>query len=116
MELFVEFVGYLVVFLVELVLLLEGHVARLVVLFNQLVNLLLYVLCFLFGQFFELCNDGALLLQVFFFLVARSCVGCVSRLEEVVAGSEEVVPELVAQLLGHHADGLPLFLKGYELV
>ena len=49
-------------------------------------------------------------------LAAGAGSGGVTGLEELVAGTEELLPQLVAQFLGHHAYLLPLLLQVDELV
>ena len=104
------------VFLEELVFFLEGHVAYGLVLLHELLHLFLHVVGTFFGQRLQLCDDVALLGQVLALGGPGAGVGAVACLEEFVAGGEELVPQLVAQLLGHHADGFPFLLQGNELV
>ena len=40
----------------------------------------------------------------------------IAGFEELIASAEEFLPQLVAQFLGYHANGLPFLLQGNELV
>ncbi len=90
--------------------------AHLVVLLHEFVYLLLNVVGGVLGELLQLLDDATLGFEVATLFAARSGGGFVACLEELVAGGEEVVPELVAELLGHHAYGLPLLLQCDELV
>ena len=104
------------VFLEELVFLLEGHVAYLAVFVDELLERGLHVVGGAVKQFLELGYDFLLAVQVLLFLVACAGGGVIAGFKELVAGGYKLGPELVAHLLGHHADGLPLLLQLDELV
>ncbi len=95
---------------VELVFLLEGNMADALVFLYQLLHLLLQTVASLFGSGLELFDDAALLLQVLVLFATSTNTGSIASLEELVASSQELFPQLVAQFLGHHSDGLPFLL------
>ena len=101
---------------VELVFLLIGYVPDGLILLYQFLDALLQSVAGFLGCDLQTLYDVALLLQVFALFRTGAGTCCIAGLEELVAGSEELVPQLVAQLLGHHADGLPLLLQVDELV
>ena len=104
------------VFVVELILLFVWHVAYGIVLLGELAYGSLCVVAGIFEQSLELCNDVLLLLQVYMFFVACSCICGIACFKELVAGSEEVVPQLITVFLRYHADGLPFLLQCDEFV
>ena len=71
-----------------------------VVLFSELAYGSLCVVAGIFEQSLELCNDALLLLQVYMFFVACSCICGIACLKELVAGSEDVVPQLITVYSG----------------
>jgi hypothetical protein len=90
-------------------------VSHLVVLVSQSLYLLACGVGGVSHEGLYLLDDVALLLQILALLVTCTSIGGVASLEELVAGVEEVVPELVADLLGHHADGFPFLLQAYYI-
>ena len=101
---------------VESVLLLVRNVSHLVILVSQSLHLLACGVGGVSHEGLYLLDDVALLLQVLALLVTCTSIGGVTSFEELVAGVEEVMPELVADFLRHHADGLPFLLQVDELV
>ena len=104
------------ILLVHLVLLLEGHMTDGLVLVDQQVQFLLKVVAGILQERLELFDDGTFLLEVLMLLATLSGSSLVACLEEMVAGTHKLLPQLVAQFLGHHTDGLPLLLQGNELI
>ena len=101
----------------QLLFLGEGHIAylhpsTLEVFYG--VDVLFFVVAELEG--FEFFNDGALLLQVVFLGAVHLVVVGGLPLEELVAGSAEAFPYLVAHLPAHRSYALPLFLQLEQLV
>ena len=86
------------------------------VLLNELLHLFLQVLSLFLGHSLEFLNNLALLAEVSMLLIAYSGIGCVTSLEEAVAGRQEIIPQLVTKLLRCRAYGLPLLLQSYELI
>ena len=100
----------------ELVLILERHVAGLVVFIGKLLYLLLQVLHLSVDESLQLLYDRALLLQILLLFVALVGSCSVACLKEFVACSQEVIPQLIAYLAWYHADSLPFLLQLYQLV
>ena len=112
----IDLVQHIVVLLEDFILLLERHMADSVIGVDKLLYLVLCILHALPGKFLELSDDVALLLEVG--LLFRTCAGMssVACIEEVVASREELVPQLVAELLWHSTDRLPLLLQSDKLI
>ena len=98
---------------IEGVLLLEGHVSHLIIFVDESLNL---ILCGFSTKTLELSNELALLVEIGTFLATCACVGSLACFEELVASSEELVPELVTELLWNLTYCLPFLLKCDELV
>ena len=73
-------------------------------------ELLLNTVARLLQERLELFDDRTFLVEVLMLLATLSGCCLVTRLEEMVAGTHELLPQLVTQFLGHHTDGLPLLL------
>ena len=115
-KILVYLIHHIVVLLVRLILLTERHMTDSVVLVGQFLHLLSRILTGVSGNLLQFLDDVALLLQVLFLLSVRAGVSGVACVKKLVAGREEFVPQLVTDLTGYGADGLPLFLKLDELV
>ena len=109
------------IFFVELVLLLEGHVADTLVFLYQLLYTLLQILTGSLGTLgspilvhrssgLQTGYHVAFLLQVVALLATGVATSGIASLEEGVAGGGELLPQLVAQLLGHHTNLAPFLL------
>lgn len=115
-KILVNLVHHIVILLVYLILLTEWDMTDGIVFVSQLLHLVACVLACIRRDLLQLLDDVALLLQILFLLSMRAGVSRVACVKELVAGREELVPQLVTDLSGHGTDGLPLFLKLDELV
>ena len=104
------------ILLEDFVFLLEGYMADGIVLLNEFLYLLLKIVAGLLGYGLEPLDHLTLFVEVGMLFIALTCSGCITGLKELVAGTEELRPQLIAQFLGYDTDGLPFFLQGNELV
>ena len=104
------------VFLIHLVFLLEGHMTDFVILLVEFLHHFLHVAFCFSSDDLEFLYHFLFLSQVGFLLATCSGIGGIACIEELVACSLEISPQLFAHFLGHHAYGLPFLLKRHEFV
>lgn len=115
-QVLVDPIHHIMVLLVNLIFLTERNMPDSIVFVGELLHLLACVLACIRRDLLQFLNDVALLLKILFLFSMCAGMGSVARVKELVAGCEEVVPQLVTDLARHGADGLPLFLQLDELI
>ena len=110
-ERLVEPVHFLAVCLVEILLVLVGHVAGLLPFVHQFAHFLHAFLGGIGGDALKLLDDAALGLQVLLLALLDRRFGGFAGVEECVAGAVEAFPEFLGVFAGHGANLLPLFLQ-----
>ena len=87
-----------------------------IILLDKALNFLLDILASLFCDIFQFGNYLTFLIEIGILLTVLTCTCGLTSLEELIASTKELLPELVAEFLRHNTDGLPLFLQGDELI
>ena len=104
------------ILLIDLILLFEGYMTDGIVLLDKALNFLLNVFTSLFCDTLQFSNHLAFLVEIGIFLAVLPSTCCLSSLEELVAGTKKLFPQLVAKFLRYDADGLPFLLQSDELI